>query len=204
MQTSETTDKIIPAFVAAQKELRNTKKNKKGRWDYASIDAILDDVRPILAVHNLALTTDYGFHAIDGGVGTVNAITRLYHTSEQWIEYSLSMPMTNASSGSFQQQVGATCTYARKYQISGILGIAPTDLEDVDALSVSEPPASEPQKLISKDGLEKLNDKLRQQKVTPEALRKRLKLTNLANIKAKDVATVFGIITSLGNAKVEV
>tara|TARA_R100001163_G_scaffold45860_1_gene34465 strand:+ start:398 stop:1003 length:606 start_codon:yes stop_codon:yes gene_type:complete len=198
MFTSETTDKIIPAFVAAQKDLRNTKKNKKGRWDYASIDAILDDVRPILAVHGLAITTDYGFIAIDGGVGTVKATTRLYHTSDQWIQYSLSMPMTNASSGSFQQQVGATCTYARKYQISGILGIAPTDLEDVDAL-----PAPEPEKLISTDGLKKLNERLRQQKITPEELRKRLKVANLAAIKAKDVAQAFAAIGSLGNAKVE-
>ena len=198
MNTSETTDKIIPAFVAAQKELRNTKKNKKGRWDYASIDAILDDVRPILAVHGLAITSDYSFHAVDGAPGTVTAITRLYHASGQWLQYELQMPIGNASSGSLQQQVGATCTYARKYQISGILGIAPTDLEDVDAL-----PAPEPEKLISEEGLKKLNEKLRQTKVSPADLRKRLKVASLNNIKAKDVASVFGVVSNLSNAKAD-
>ena len=108
------------------------------------------------------------------------------------------MPIGNASSGSLQQQVGATCTYARKYQISGILGIAPTDLEDVDAL-----PAPEPEKLISEEGLKKLNEKLRQTKVSPADLRKRLKVASLNNIKAKDVASVFGVVSNLSNAKAD-
>ena len=200
MNTSETTDKIIPAFIDAQKDLKNTKKNKKGRWDYASIDAILDDVRPILALNGLAITCDYGFQVKDDAAqnGTVTALTRLYHASGQWLQYELQMPIGNASSGSLQQQVGATCTYARKYQISGILGIAPTDLDDVDAA-----PEPKPEKLIDENGLRKLNATMKQKQISQAELKKRLGVKSLDEIKAKDAATVFSTVKNMGTSNVD-
>lgn len=133
MKTSEQVDKIFPAFVAFQKDMPPVPKdsvNPHFRNKYASLGAITEATRPVLAKHGLAyiqglaLTTD----------GIQVLVTRILHTSGQWIEdagYALN-PTKNDPQG-----MGSAVTYARRYTLGASLGIITED--DDDGNRASEP-----------------------------------------------------------------
>ena len=115
---------INAALVAALGELRNVAKNAvnphfKNR--YASLDAILDAARPVLHKHGLALSQEPIFE--DGKAGVV---TRIIHMSGESRESTLLLPLRDQSA----QGVGSALTYARRYAVSSVLGIAADDDDD--------------------------------------------------------------------------
>jgi hypothetical protein len=139
MRTSETETsnlgELAKALAAAQSELKNPTRNRTVRvkmssggsysFEYATLDAILDSLRPVLSKHGLALIS-----AVDGSVCT----TRLIHTSGQWIETSI--PIMVAGSGA--QAYGSAITYARRYGISSLLPIAAEEDDDANAAEGNE------------------------------------------------------------------
>jgi hypothetical protein len=122
---------INAALVACLGELRNVAKNAvnphfKNR--YASLDAILDAARPVLSKHGLALSQEPVFQ--DGLAGV---ITRIIHTGGESRESTLLLPLRDQSA----QGVGSALTYARRYAVSSVLGIAADD--DDDGAQASKP-----------------------------------------------------------------
>lgn len=122
MRTSETIDKFAAAMAAAQAEMKNAafdKENPHFKSRYATLAAVRDTVAPVLSKHGLSVvqTTDF-----DGGAWLVQ--TRIIHTSGQWIEsvypFAIDKP----------QQMGSALTYARRYSLSMICGIASEEDDD--------------------------------------------------------------------------
>ena len=122
MRTSETIEKLAVAMTAAQAELKNAafdKENPHFKSRYATLAAVRDTVAPTLSKHGLSVvqTTDF-----DGGAWLVQ--TRIIHTSGQWIEsvypFAIDKP----------QQMGSALTYARRYSLSMICGIASEEDDD--------------------------------------------------------------------------
>ncbi len=122
MRTSETIEKLAVAMTAAQAELKNAafdKENPHFKSRYATLAAVRDTVAPTLSKHELSVvqTTDF-----DGGAWLVQ--TRIIHTSGQWIEsvypFAIDKP----------QQMGSALTYARRYSLSMICGIASEEDDD--------------------------------------------------------------------------
>lgn len=103
--TSPTANKVNPAF--------------KSR--YATLDHILDHVRPILAAHGLALTQ--AVYSTEGRVGVRTSIVHPDGAIDLGEITVAVKPETNA------QQVGGILTYLRRQSIQAALGIA-TDLDD--------------------------------------------------------------------------
>jgi len=103
--TSPTANKVNPAF--------------KSR--YATLDHILDHIRPILAKHGLALTQ--AVYSTEGRVGVRTSIVHPEGAIELGEITVAVKPETNA------QQVGGILTYLRRQSIQAALGIA-TDLDD--------------------------------------------------------------------------
>lgn len=103
--TSPTANKVNPAF--------------KSR--YATLDHILDHVRPILAKHGLALTQSV--YSSEGRVGVRTAVVHPEGLIELGEITVAVKPETSA------QQVGGILTYLRRQSIQAALGIA-TDLDD--------------------------------------------------------------------------
>ena len=93
---------------------------------YASLSSGLDIVRKALGGHQIAIaqTTD-----IDRANGTVNLTTLLLHTSGEWI--SSDWPVCQLSETSAPRRMGAALTYARRYALFTMVGIAGED--DLDA-----------------------------------------------------------------------
>ena len=137
-RSSESVAAIATALAKAQTELSNPEKAMVGtvynnRTDapqsfrYASLSSGLDIVRKVLGGQQIAIaqTTD-----IDRASGTVNLTTVLLHTSGEWI--SSDWPVCKLSETSAPRRMGAALTYARRYALFTMVGIAGED--DLDAL----------------------------------------------------------------------
>jgi hypothetical protein len=112
------------ALVAALSDMRNIAKDKVNphfRSKFTSLDAILETVRPIMAKHGLAITQLPEFR--DGLAGVT---TRIIHKSGESTESTLLLPLKDQSA----QGVGSALTYARRYSISAVCGIASDEDED--------------------------------------------------------------------------
>ena len=133
--------KVCAALVAAQADLRNPPKDKTANtgtysYKYADLASILDLVRPILAKHGLAITQDVQMED-----GRLLIHSRLIHSSGECLDFG---PLAG-SVGSSWQQTGGGITYARRYALQAILGIAAD--EDDDAATAPPPPAKGRQRL---------------------------------------------------------
>jgi hypothetical protein len=136
-RSSESIAAIATALAKAQIELSNPEKAMVGTvynnrsdspqsFRYASLSSGLDIVRKTLGGQQIAVaqTTD-----IDRANGTINLTTVLLHTSGEWI--SSDWPVCRISEISAPRRMGASLTYARRYALFTMVGIAGED--DLDA-----------------------------------------------------------------------
>jgi hypothetical protein len=124
MTTSEQVNEIAAALAKAQAGMKNAALNKVNphfRSKYADLAGIRDTVIPALAAQGIAAVQTLDFN--DGN--TVYVCTRLMHTSGQWVE-SL-CPLPNVPD---MQKMGSAITYARRYSLSAICGIAADEDDD--------------------------------------------------------------------------
>src|SRR6266566_2413186 len=139
-RSSESVAAIATALAKAQTELSNPEKAMVGtvysarsdspqRFRYASLSSGLDIIRKTLGGQQIAIaqTTD-----IDRANGMVNLTTTLLHTSGEWI--SSDWPVCQLSETSAPRRMGAALTYARRYALFTMVGIAGED--DLDAPDV--------------------------------------------------------------------
>jgi hypothetical protein len=144
-RSSESVAAIATALAKAQTELSNPEKAMVGTvynnrsdtsqsFRYASLSSGLDIVRKALGGHQIAIaqTTD-----IDRASGTVNLTTLLLHTSGEWI--SSDWPVCQLSETSAPRRMGAALTYARRYALFTMVGIAGEDDLDAPADVTSDP-----------------------------------------------------------------
>ena len=135
MLTSDTIGALAAALAKAQGELSNTTKDQranagKAQYRYANIASVLDDVRPVLARHGLAVVQGVGRDGED-----VAITTRLIHESGEWVESMLPLPVDRMGG---IQGVGSAITYGRRYGLQAMLGIASDD--DDGATAQAQPP----------------------------------------------------------------
>jgi hypothetical protein len=146
-RSSESVAAIATALAKAQTELSNPERSAIGSirhynhatpqaFRYAPFSSGLDIVRKTLGGQQIAVaqTTD-----IDRASGTVNLTTVLLHTSGEWI--SSDWPVCALSEISQPRRMGAALTYARRYALFTMVGIAGED--DLDAPELSSAPTSD-------------------------------------------------------------
>jgi hypothetical protein len=140
-RSSESVAAIATALAKAQTELTNPEKAMVGtvynnrsdspqNFRYASLSSGLDIIRKSQGGQQIAVaqTTD-----IDRANGMVNLTTILLHTSGEWI--SSDWPVCQLSETSAPRRMGAALTYARRYALFTMVGIAGED--DLDAPDVA-------------------------------------------------------------------
>ena len=112
------------ALVAAVGELSNVAKtaaNPYFKSKYAPLDAIIDATRPILKKHGLAVIQQPLFSE-----GTAGVETTIIHEGGYSSTSTLLLPLKDQS----PQGVGSAITYARRYALAAVLGIASEDDDD--------------------------------------------------------------------------
>jgi hypothetical protein len=125
MNKSESIGALAAALSQLQGEVENLHKDKQGYgYKYAELSSVLDEAKPLLAKYKLAvaqLTVNDPSNASVVGVETV-----LMHCSGEWISSTVYMPV-EVKKGVLAQAAGSVITYARRYALAAMLGIAQTD-----------------------------------------------------------------------------
>jgi len=120
--TSPTVGAIFAALSAAQGELEGAKKTAQNphlRNKYADLASVWDACRGPLAKNGLTVVQGTEPHGRDG----VLVITLLGHKSGEWIRGALYMPVGKPDGHGF----GSALTYARRYALAAMVGVAPED-----------------------------------------------------------------------------
>lgn len=136
---------LAEALAAAQLEITDPQKdsvNPHFRSRYADLATVLKTVRPVLAKHGIALTQTT--QILDGALVLV---TRLHWRDEELAGYYPINP-TKAD----PQGYGSALTYARRYALQAIVGVAADDDDDGNAASAapSKPAHDELAEVIGK------------------------------------------------------
>ena len=146
-RSSETIGAIAAALAKAQAELTNPEKSlvatirpsgpgeAERSFRYAPLSSGLDIVRKTLGQHEIATVQTT---AIDQTAGVVNLTTVLAHASGEWI--SSDWPVCAISETANPHRMGAALTYARRYALFTLVGIAGED--DIDAPDLKAPTAA--------------------------------------------------------------
>jgi hypothetical protein len=129
---------LATALAKAQIELANPEKSLVGtiephggeggarQFRYAPLSSGLEIVRKTLGQHEIATVQTT---AIDQAAGIVNLTTLLAHSSGEWI--ASDWPVCAVSETAKPHRMGAALTYARRYALFTLVGIAGED--DLDA-----------------------------------------------------------------------
>jgi hypothetical protein len=137
-RSSETIGAIATALAKAQIELNNPEKSLTATirspfpreadrtFRYASLSSGLDLIRKSLGRHEIATVQTT---SIDDAAGLIRLTTVLAHASGEWI--SSDWPVCPVSETAAPQRMGAALTYARRYALFTLVGIAGED--DLDA-----------------------------------------------------------------------
>src|SRR4249920_263160 len=133
-RSSESVAALASALAKAQAELVNPEKSltasiRTGRvgegersFRYAPLSSGLDIVRKTLGQHEIATVQTT---AVDQAAGLVNLTTMLARASGEWIASDWPVcPITDMAS---PQRMGAALTYARRYALFTLVGIAGED-----------------------------------------------------------------------------
>src|SRR6516164_11381279 len=134
---SETIGIIAAALARAQAQLVNPGKSLVGTiqsdqsgaersFRYAPLSSGLDIVRKTLSQHEIATVQTT---SIDDNAGMVRLSTVLAHASGEWI--ASDWPVCAISETAAPHRMGAALTYARRYSLFTLVGIAGED--DLDA-----------------------------------------------------------------------
>ena len=144
-RSSENVAAIATALAKAQIELSNPEKAMIGTiynnrsdtpqsFRYASLSSGLDIIRKTLGGQQIAVAQTTH---IDRTNNMVNLNTILLHTSGEWI--SSDWPVCQLSETSAPRRMGAALTYARRYALFTMVGIAGED--DLDAPDIANEPS---------------------------------------------------------------
>lgn len=132
--------KALVAFNLEVKIIEKDAKNPHFKNDYATLDTIINEVRPLLAKHGLVVMQ---FPGGDGEHYTLR--TMLMHESGEWIE---SEPLTMKPVKNDPQGIGSCTTYARRYSLSAMLSLNTGEDDDGEGASrgqaSSQAPAAPP------------------------------------------------------------
>ena len=113
---------------------------------YAPLSSGLEIVRKTLSQHEIAAVQTT---AIDQTSGTVNLTTVLAHASGEWI--ASDWPVCAVTDTVTPRRMGAALTYARRYALFTLVGIAGEDDLDAPELAMPTIQSSEPERAKGED-----------------------------------------------------
>ena len=142
-QSSGSIGSLAAALARAQVELINPEKSMVASirsddgtaeqiFRYAPLSSGLDIVRKTLGQHEIATVQTT---SLDQTAGIINLKTVLAHSSGEWI--SSDWPVCSLEEMASPKRMGAALTYARRYALFALVGIAGED--DLDAPDLHAP-----------------------------------------------------------------
>jgi len=139
--TSAKVDKIMPQLVKAQSEMGSPKFDKTNphfKTKYASLGEMYRAAKPALNAHGMTLTQP---------VRSYEVVTRVTHSSGQWVQSSV--PIITTRPGS--QDFGSGLTYAKRQGLCSLLAIAGEEDDDGESQARSPKSTKKKHQLITKE-----------------------------------------------------
>lgn len=127
MRTSDQLQKLPEALAKAQGEFKSIEKDRKNDHlgsKYSTIAAVIEVIREPLAKAGLSFV-----QPVTMNDGKPLVVTRLMHVSGEWIESQLELPVVQVGKLSVLQMMGVSITYARRYALISMLGLASDDTD---------------------------------------------------------------------------
>lgn len=131
---SEQIDKLAEALAKAQGTMSQPKRNKEVKvktsggdgysFKYATLDAIIEAVKEPLATNGLAF-----LQILANGDGKYRLVTKLVHSSGQWIASETPILATTGKN----QEFGSALTFMKRYALAAMLGVAADEDDDANA-----------------------------------------------------------------------
>lgn len=140
MQKSNTLSNLFTALSKAQVELKNPSKGKTVQtksysYSYADLSTMLEEIKPVLLKHGLAVVQG----SRPGEKGTI-VETLVTHESGEWLETELELAYESNGRMNSAQEMGSALTYGRRYALSAILNIAADEDNDTSIIKPKTAP----------------------------------------------------------------
>lgn len=135
MQKSDQIDELAKALCKAQSKLKHAVKdstNPHFKSKYADLASVINACKDELTANGLSVAQ--GLSSADGT--SLTCTTMLLHTSGQWLSSDLTLRPTKQDA----QGIGSCATYARRYSLAAMVGIAQ---DDDDGQAAVQKPAPE-------------------------------------------------------------
>lgn len=158
MKHSESVKELAVALVKAQAAIQSVVKDKTGKietksgakyeYNYSDLSSVIDAVKGPL---NEAGITFIQCPSAEGKVVTVTTV--FLHTSGEWLESSISMPVGQDTA----QAYGSAITYGKRYALQSMTGLPSADDDGKEA---SKPAAPRPNTAtqVAVDAFDGMND----------------------------------------------
>lgn len=136
---SETITKLMGAMLKVQGSVEGVRKDSKNphfKASYASLEAVVDTIRPACQQNKLVVMQAPGAFAN----GAIAVETMIVHSeSGEWVKSQIEVPVQKQD----PQGVGSALTYAERYSLMAIFNLPPVD-DDGNAASARQNGASRP------------------------------------------------------------
>ena len=135
----------LSAFQGDLMPAKKTEENPFFGMKYASLASVWDAVRKPLAENGLSVTQTLGNDLVKNDILIVE--TTLLHKSGEWLASKLAITLTKQD----PQAIGSAISYARRYSLSAILGVAAED-DDAESATDHKEEKKEPAHLLPDTG----------------------------------------------------
>jgi hypothetical protein len=137
LKMSDNIEELAKALAVVQAELKHPKKDKDNPFfksKYADLTQICEALQPLLSSNGLS----YSQPCRVTNAGDNTLVTVLMHISGQYIAGELALSTKVVVKGEVvdhntAQSMGSAITYARRYCLASIVGVAPEDDDDAEA-----------------------------------------------------------------------
>ena len=145
MNKSETIKELALALSKAQAEMPSAELNAYNPFfksNYADLGSIIKAAKPVLAKHGLSLS-----QLPTSDNGSIGVTTVLMHSSGEWIESTMTLPVGEEKGKSSAQIAGSIISYLRRYSIASVLGMYADEDTDGNIPQLQpKPKAKQPEK----------------------------------------------------------
>lgn len=180
MLMSESISKIAPALIKFNSQVSKIAKDATNPFhknNYATLDQIIDEIRPVLNENKLAIMQN-----VNGEDGVVTVKTTLIHESGEWLQ---STGTTLRLVKNDPQGAGAGITYARRYDLCAFLSLNTGDDDDGNSASGINVKKSN-EKIISPKQIGEIKTKALElaklRKVSVDEIYKALKIRDITEV----------------------
>ncbi len=128
MKTSDSISNIAAALLKAQQEITFAAKDSKNpafKSTYANLESVIEAIKGPLNAHGVVFMQTFSPSA----PGFLALSTRLLHTSGEWIEDEMTVPLQKNDA----QGYGSAATYSRRYALAAITGLYQADDDGQEA-----------------------------------------------------------------------